>query len=191
MGLKEIFTVIGIAALASSSALEPTGCFCTREYRPVCASDMVTYSNDCQFQCQKKHNPALERRFYGECQKNEKLEISNEISNIDSGRQKCLCTLEFSPICGSDGRTYTNQCDFNCKREINKQLKIEYMGGCKKSLESLEALQLVNCICNFIYSPVCGTDNKTYSNKCMLNCAKNRASNLKIKHQGRCDGTFI
>lgn len=47
-----------------------------------------------------------------------------------------------------------------------------------------------NCFCPRIYDPVCGTDTRTYSNKCMFDCqqksAKGRAMKLKIAYKGTC-----
>ena len=44
-------------------------------------------------------------------------------------------------------------------------------------------------VCPKIYSPVCGSDNKTYSTECMmkmLTCEANK--DVTVKHQGKCLG---
>ena len=43
-----------------------------------------------------------------------------------------------------------------------------------------------NCICPAIYNPVCGVDEKNYSNPCSANCA-----NVKQKCQVNCQRSFI
>ncbi|KFB39822.1 AGAP009527-PA-like protein [Anopheles sinensis] len=47
------------------------------------------------------------------------------------------------------------------------------------------------CACPRIYMPVCGSDLKTYSNRCELNCSvdspRGRASNLRLLREGSCE----
>ena len=44
------------------------------------------------------------------------------------------------------------------------------------------------CICTMDYRPVCGTDGKTYGNKCQLDCEKKKPGHeeLEVKHTGKC-----
>lgn len=38
-----------------------------------------------------------------------------------------------------------------------------------------------NCVCTMQYDPVCGCNNKTYSNACAAECA-----NIKVYKKGEC-----
>ena len=43
---------------------------CPRNYKPVCGSDGITYSNACVLECTKcKENPDLTVAYQGECKK--------------------------------------------------------------------------------------------------------------------------
>ncbi|NEU33143.1 hypothetical protein GN156_20855 [bacterium LRH843] len=42
------------------------------------------------------------------------------------------------------------------------------------------------CICPKIYKPVCASNNKTYSNLCLMDCAKGLTRDLTLKRDGRC-----
>ena len=95
-----------------------------------------------------------------------------------------ICTLELNPICGSDGKTYDNPCLLNAKNQCDETdghgngvaISVVHDGSCKSSgndCTSYEETPLVcGCPCAIrcsnVYTPLCGTDGKTYRNPCQL-----------------------
>ncbi|KAJ6668095.1 hypothetical protein lerEdw1_016418 [Lerista edwardsae] len=106
--------------------------------------------------------------------------------------QDTVCTREYKPVCGSDGKTYGNLCLFCvAKRQSGGKLTIKHQGPCEKKDEcSLypEPAKGQDTACTREYKPVCGSDGKTYNNLCLFCAAKRQSGGqLTIKHHGPCE----
>ncbi|XP_069938067.1 four-domain proteases inhibitor [Cherax quadricarinatus] len=143
-------------------------CFAT--FDPVCGTDGKTYINSCYLEAETCKNPHLNLRvdFNGQCE--EKIQCPE------------ICYALHDPVCGTDGKTYSNSCYLRVEACKNPHLKlsVDYNGECKK----------IQCpeICYALHDPVCGTDGKTYSNSCYLEveACKNPHLNLTVDYKGEC-----
>ncbi|XP_035711856.1 agrin isoform X2 [Folsomia candida] len=92
----------------------------------------------------------------------------------------CESRREF--VCGSDNKFYRNECEMHMTN-CGKHMYVVPLSRC------LAAFQFRGCskMCPHEYDPVCGSDNKTYSNSCFLEMENCRSRALvSKKHHGKC-----
>lgn len=102
-------------------------CVCAYLLSPVCGSDGKTYQNLCELNCTKRQYPYLTVFKLGRCDGN--------VIGIQPGpgvvqRPPCNCPFYLDPVCGSDGKTYQNDCEFNCAKKYNFNLRVLRRGRC-------------------------------------------------------------
>ena len=101
--------------------------FCTRDLELLCGSDGKTYNNRCLFQVAQCMEPTLTLVQHGACSTTRKLFGFEAVKEDNCDKD---CTRELRPLCGSDGKTYSNPCVFANAQCKNDSLTIAKQGEC-------------------------------------------------------------
>jgi hypothetical protein len=181
---------------------------CNKVYKPICGSDGNTHANNCSLNIKNCKLDVLigatkkiTKKHKGECKKNKKKEkkTKSEAKLIDEPDVNlkfafggsCFCNRMYSPVCGSDGNSYSNECMANCKSVTIVRhcscdqptcMKNDWMisNGVfnppeeEEEEEEHEIEVTKPCICGRDYRPVCGENGQSYSNECQANCSNTR-----------------
>lgn len=155
--------------------------FSAKQKNVICASDGNTYRSECD----------MRRRTCGQ------LVVVAPLANCEATRHcssnlvapRCPRNKKHKMICGSDNQFYSNECQM--KREnCGKHMHIVPIARCLQTFQFV----FTGCsrVCPTNYEPVCGSDNKTYSNSCFMEMEKCRGRSLGFrrpvsrKYFGKC-----
>jgi len=94
---------------------------------------------------------------------------------------RSVCIQVWEPVCGSDGKTYSNACHLDaasCRKGWT--IDMVHEGECQDQPECF-------FVCPHWIKPVCGSDGKTYNTKCDLNRASClNGYSIDMVHEGGC-----
>lgn len=117
-GMK-ILVLLVIVAVAAGRKTKCLPKFCDF----VCGTDGVTYNSICYLGEAKREKPYLKSLYFGHCG----YPLRNVICNCDPA-------LEDDLHCANDGRTYRNECLFQCMKNNFSYLEVVKYGKCAKPL---------------------------------------------------------
>ncbi|XP_008496879.1 ovoinhibitor isoform X1 [Calypte anna] len=172
---------------------------CPRFLNPVCGTDGITYSNECEICAHNgEHGTHVSKKHKGKCRpKSSEVDCSQYPSRTFKGGKPLIrCPRILLPVCGTDGFTYDNECGI-CAHNLalGTDVKKSHEGKCKEESTPVECKTYLSntqtgeaiTACPYILREICGTDGVTYSNDCAL-CAHNIefGTDVAKKHDGKC-----
>nr|XP_033325096.1 agrin-like isoform X2 [Megalopta genalis] len=190
---------------------------CPAEFQPVCGDDGISYGNECKLRLEAcQHRREIHVLYQGLCNEceNKKCDYYAKCETDSAGEAKCVCPskcessgkepAEAEKVCGSDGKTYANECSMkvaSCKSQT--QISVSYIGDCelctRVECEYGAHCMAGVCVCpeecpEITEKPVCGSDAKNYPSECELQkAACGRDPKLPVLHvifYGDCGDRF-
>lgn len=112
-----------------------------RTDQPVCGTNGKDYANFCELQKEAcKENSAIRIAYLGKCDPCVDSQcIYPEICRLNVRREPvCVCnyqcSLDFKPVCGTDGKTYINECFMRLEAcRLNRPIKVYQPVECSLS----------------------------------------------------------
>ncbi|XP_059049966.1 uncharacterized protein LOC131844976 isoform X2 [Achroia grisella] len=110
-------------------------CIIRPEYRPVCGTDNMTYSNPSRLQCAINCGVDVALSSPGECLLNNgqgslptgRPQVSDATlspANLQACIRSCPVTPEYNPVCGTDSVTYQNPGRLECAKNCGKVVSL-------------------------------------------------------------------
>jgi coxsackievirus/adenovirus receptor len=94
-----------------------------------------------------------------------------------------VCTANYDPVCGKNGKTYSNSCEASCE-----DVTVAHPGICEDAVDVTESKDgkkgTGGCVCPMVWKPVCTTTGKTRGNSCEVKCRGET-----VAREGECDST--
>ncbi|VBB29084.1 unnamed protein product [Acanthocheilonema viteae] len=179
---------------------------CDLQLNEVCASDGITYANECKMRLEScLTGKFIYQKYSGVCDgcANVRCEFYATCVSDETGSGSCQCPNQCTydnsgTICATDGNTYRSECHMRqaaCQQQ--KFIVIAFRGSCDScsSTICLDEQQCEDGICSCPSncpdvtenSTVCGSDGIFYPSKCHLRmaaCQKGFA--ISVQHLSSC-----
>ncbi|XP_063269568.1 ovoinhibitor-like [Prinia subflava] len=178
--------------LSGAKAGEAIGA-CPFILREICGTDGVTYSNDCALCAHNmEYGTQVAKKHDGKCvEEAPQLNCSKfHRATLKDGRELLACTMIYDPVCGTDGVTYASECTL-CAHNMEHRTNLgkRKNGPCEEDITRAlcKEFKEVSPICTMEYMPHCGSDGKTYGNRCLFcNAYVESRTTLNLMRMAEC-----